>query len=249
MQRNIVLGRRPQHGNAAAQSRSRPRTKPVGIEVLSLAKYRLGSRGRSLLWFWLSILSIAALGGLVLEMLGPPPARSQAFQASQPAAAPPVGPERPLTASSRPAALTEVTTSVAALTPAVPAPARPEPGPAPQPGPIPDAQAPGATAQQDAPPRGRVLILLHPARSEGSAAIASRLAARASLDSDQIDVGPTSEAKSRAVIRFYSEGDHALARRLGQELARMGYSWKIENFAARSWAWKDQAIEVFLPDK
>ena len=92
-------------------------------------------------------------------------------------------------------------------------------------------------------------MVLHPARLEGSEKIANRLAAHAGVDPDQIDVGPTSEATSRAVIRFYAEGDHALARRLGQELARMGYSWKIENLSARSWASKDQAIDIFLPDK
>ena len=61
--------------------------------------------------------------------------------------------------------------------------------------------------------------------------------------------GRSPRQRSEAVIRFYAVGDHALARRLGKELARMGYSWRIENFAARPWAWKDQAVEVFLPDK
>lgn len=249
MQRNIVLGRRPQHDNALAQSRSRPRSTPVGFEVLSLAKYRRGSRWRSLVWFWLAILSIPALGGLVLEILGPPHDRTPDVHAPQRTAALSAGPERPLTASPRPIAPVALTAPAAATTPATSAPTRSEPGPAPQPGPIPDAQAPAITAQSDVPPRGRVLIMLHPARSEGSEKIASRLAAQAGVDPGQIDVGPIGVAKSRAVIRFYSEGDHALARRLGQELAHMGYTWKIENFAARSWAWKDQAIEVFLPEK
>lgn len=246
MQRNIVLDRRPQHGNAEAQSRSRPSTLPVGFQALSLAKYRLSSRWQSLLWFWVSILSIAALGALVLEILGPPPERTPDVQAPRPTAALPIGPERPLTALAPPAALT---TPAVAMTYATSAPARPKPGPAPRPDTNPDTQALAATAQQDAPPRGRILIVLHPARSEGSAAIASRLAARVSLDSDQIDVGTRGDARSGAVIRFYSTDDHALARRLGQELAHMGYSWKIENFADRPGVSKDQAVEVFLPDR
>lgn len=245
MQRNIVLGRRPQRDGAVARSRVPSRTLPGAIEALSLAKYRLASRWRSLLWFWLSILSLAALGGLVLEILGPPPKRTADVQAPPQAAILPTRPARP------PAAPAGLTAPAAVPAPAALAPAQPEPDPAsaPQPSPVPDTQAPGNTAQQDAPSRGRVLMVLHPARSEGSAAIAGTLAARTGLDSDQIGVGTTGEARSAAVIRFYSTGDHALARRLGQELARMGYTWKIENFAARSWAWKDQAIEVFLPDR
>ncbi len=252
MQRNIVLGRRSQHGLAEAQSRSRPRTLPGASEVLSLAKYRLGSRWRSLVWFWIAVLSFVGLGALVLEVLGPSPESALDLQAAEAAAALAPGPapelKRPLTASAGPTAPVAGTAPAAAITPVTPVPARPEPGPAPQPSPVPDAQAPAGTQPQDAP-RGRVLVVLHPARSEGSAAIASRLAARAGVDPDQIDVGPTGEAKSRAIIRFYAEADHALARRLGQELARMGYTWKIESFAGRSWTWKDQAIEVFLPER
>lgn len=219
---------------------------PSRFEVLSLAKYRLGSHWRPLLWFWLAILSIAAMGGLALEILGPPAERTPEVQAPQPAAILPAGPERPPTAL---AAFANVTAAAADTTLATSAPARPEPSTAPQPGPVPSAQGPAATAQQDSPPRGRSLIVLHPARSEGAAAIASRLAARASLDPDQIDVGTLGEVRSGAVVRFYSTGDHALARRLGQELAHMGYTWKIENLAARAGASKEQAIEVFLPDR
>ncbi len=249
MQRNIVLGRRTQHGNGAAQPRSWSRSMSGAFKILSRAKYRLGSRWRSLTWFWTAILSIAAVGVLVLEILGPPSERTPGIQAPLPIAVLPSGPERSLMASNGTTIPAAVAAPAAAISPAIPVPARPEPGPAPQPGPIPDAPAPPSTAAPDALPRGRVLIVLRPARSEGSEKIASRLAARAGVDPDQIDVGPTGEAKSRAIIRFYAEGDHALARRLGQELARMGYTWKIENFSARSWAWRDQAIDVFLPDK
>lgn len=245
MQRNIALGRRPQHDKTSERSRAPGGTSPGATAVLNLAKYRLASRWHSLLWFWIAFLSIAAMGGLVLELLGPPAER--AFEVPGPrTAASPAETRPPLAAAT---ALTVLAPPAAVAATGSPATARLEPSSPSQPSPGLDAQAPGNTAQQDPQPRGRVLIVLHPARSEGSAAVASRLAARAGLDSDQIDVGPNAEAKSAAVIRFYSAGDHALARRLGQELARMGYTWKIENFAARSWAWKDQAIEVFLPDR
>jgi hypothetical protein len=51
---------------------------------------------------------------------------------------------------------------------------------------------------------------------------------------------------SRAVIRFYEAGDHALARRIGHELADMGYPWRIENLSAGSTS-KHQPPEIWLP--
>jgi len=92
-------------------------------------------------------------------------------------------------------------------------------------------------------------VLLHPARPEGGAAILDRLAARSGLAADQVDVGTTGEARSEAAIRFFSEADHALARRLGRELAGMGYIWRLENYSQRPGASKDQAIEVWLPSR
>lgn len=231
MQRHIVLGRRPQR-DAKGRSWSHAH-RPGAAEVLSLAKYRLASRWQPLIWFWSSMLAIAAVLGLILAALGPPSERianaepaptAMPAQATQPARR--VEPGRP---------------------PVVSAPVPPEPD---QPAaPTPALQPPGAAAQPDAPARPRAALVLHPARSEGGAAIASRLAAQAGLTPDQVDVGSVAEARSDAVIRFYSADDHPLARRLGKELARMGYSWRIENFAARSWAWKDQAVEVYLPDR
>lgn len=238
MQRHVVLGRQPRRD---AKGRSwAGRRAPGTAEALSLAEYRLGSRWQPLIWFWSFVLAIAAVLGLVLAVLGPPSERvavdgpaPEAAQAPRPTpdampsqAARPVEPER---------------------LPAASAPMHPQPDqPAPQ---TPGLQLPDSIAQPDAPPRPRAALVLHPARPEGGAAIAGRLAAQAGLAPDQVDVGTVAEARSEAVIRFYSAGDHPLARRLGKELARMGYSWRIENFAARSWAWKDQAVEVFLPDR
>lgn len=208
-------------------------------EALSLAKYRLASRWQPLIWFWSSVLGIAAALGLVLAVLGPPSERiagaepmPEAVQAPRPMRAiPPAQAARPV----EPERL-----------PAVAAPMRPEPG---QPAPPTPSSQPSGAAPPDAPPRPRMALVLHPARPENGAAIAGRLAAQAGVPADQVDVGTVSEARPDAVIRFYSAADHPLARRLGKELARMGYAWRIENFAARSWAWKDQAVEVFLPDR
>lgn len=255
MQRNAALGRRPQH-DAKALPRAPGQTFPGAVEGLSLAQYRLASRWRALLWFWVAVLSTAMLGGMVLEMLGPPSDPALDLEAAQAAMAP---------AESVPpaAAPADLTTPAVVAPPTAAALARPESDAAPMSPPDAplDLLAPADPASQGASPRGRALLVLHPARTEGSAAVASRLAARAGLDPDQIDVGtvgdarpggdarPAGDARLGAVIRFYSENDHALARRLGQELGHMGYTWKLENFATRPWAWKDQAIEVFLPNK
>jgi hypothetical protein len=210
------------------------RTGPGAPDALSLAGYRLASRWQPLIRFWLSVLTIAVALVFILELLGPPeriPGADPA-QALNPAPA-----AMPAPLAGKPAESQRV--------PATSAPMRPEPDqPAP---PAPGIQPPGI-AQPDAP-RARVILVVHPARAEAGATIASRLAAQSGLAPDQVDVGPVAEARSEAVIRFYAAGDHPLARRLGKELARMGYSWRIENFAARPWAWKDQAVEVFLPDK
>ena len=89
--------------------------------------------------------------------------------------------------------------------------------------------------------------MLHPARLEGGAGLADRLANRAGIAADQVEVGTASEQRSDTAIRFYSEADHALARRLGREFAGMGYTWKLENYSQRPGASKDRAIDVWLP--
>lgn len=214
--------------------------RPGTAEALSLAKYRLASRWQPLIWFWSSMLAIAAVLGLILAVLGPPSERiAEAEPAPEPVQAPRPAPNAvpaQLAPRVEPERLPAVLTT----------PMRPEPE---QPAPPTPGLQPGPATAPDAPSRPRAALVLHPARSEGGTAIASRLAAQTGLTPDQVDVGTVAEARSDAVIRFYSTTDHPLARRLGKELARMGYSWRIENFAARSWAWKDQAVEVFLPDR
>lgn len=109
--------------------------------------------------------------------------------------------------------------------------------------------APQDVARQGAPPHGRVLVVLHPAHGEGGAALAARLAARAGIATDQVDVEAAGDVQTTAEIHFYSESDHEFARRLGRELAGMAYKWKLENHAWRSDASKDRAVEVWLPSR
>lgn len=206
--------------------------------ALSLAKYRLASRWQPLIHFWLSVLTVAVALVFVLELLGPPEQVADA----DPVLEAPQALDQPRAAAPAPLASRPVETSL----PSVSTLLRPEPAP-PVP-PAPSIPAPDAAAPLDAP-RARVALVVHPARAEGGAAIAGRLAAQSGLAPEQVDVGAVAGGQSDAVIRFYAANDHPLARRLGKELARMGYSWRIENFAARPWAWKDQAVEVFLPDK
>ena len=213
------------------------RTAPGATDTLSLAKYRLVSRWQPVVWFWLSVLTVAVALVFVLELLGPPERVADADPALE---APPLN--QPRAAASAPLASKPVEASL----PSASMPMRPEPAPPALP--APSIQPPNALAPPDTP-RARVALVVHPARAEGGAAIAGRLAAQSGLAPDQVDVGTVADGRSDAIIRFYAANDHPLARRLGKELARMGYSWRIENFAARPWAWKDQAVEVFLPDK
>ena len=217
------------------------RTAPGAADTLSLAKYRLASRWQPLVRFWLSVLTVAVALVFVLEILGPPEQVADADPVEAPQAQDQQARDQPRVAVPAPLARKPIETSL----PSASTPMRPEPDP-PAP-PAPSIQPPSA-APPDAP-RARVALLVHPARAEGGAAIAGRLAAQSGLAPDQVDVGAVADGRSDAIIRFYAANDHPLARRLGKELGRMGYSWRIENFAARPWAWKDQAVEVFLPDK
>jgi len=93
------------------------------------------------------------------------------------------------------------------------------------------------------------LVTLHPAGSEDGRALAERLVSQIGLTPDQIGTGAAGHPRSGAVIRFYSAGDHTLARRLGKELTQMGYAWHIENLADRPSPLRHQMLEVWLPER
>ncbi len=98
-------------------------------------------------------------------------------------------------------------------------------------------------------PSSQPLIILHPAASSSGITIAEELASQLGLASDQITVGTAAEAVPRATIRFYAAEDHPLARRIGNELAQLGYGWRIENLAERSSTASHQPVEIWLPKR
>lgn len=134
---------------------------------------------------------------------------------------------------------------------AVAAPAQPDltGQPAPPARPPANTPIPVNVARSITEPRRRPLIVLHPVRPADGITIASRLAARAKLDPDQIDIGAPTEARSEVAIRYYSADDHALARHLAGEVTQMGFPWRIENLANQSMASGNHAIEVWLTDR
>lgn len=210
----------------------------------------------------LSIVCLAAFGAAVLQWLGPPTdhiSRDQPRSTAQQSARPPepgtaVGsptmlPPEQSTPHEQPAPRDPVP---AAVTPDVAAPAAPPPA---RPGSTeqsaPASISPDTTGSTDAGPvdprRAPPLVILHAARSETARAVADQLASRTGLTPDQIDTSESADAPSRAVIRFYADKDHAMARRLGQELANLGYAWQIENLSDRPPSPDHQIIEVWLP--
>lgn len=229
---------RPSARRLRAATPCRSRLSLAVLDAVELATARSVSRWRPLLWLWLSILSVAAAGGALLEYLGPPAERLSPDQV------------RPDPQQAAGAAEPEAVPG-GLSSPAAPLPMRPEADdPTPKEArPSADARAPGGVAQANPPPRSRVLAILHPARSEGSRAAAKQLAIRAGLAPDQVDMGAAADARSDAILRFYSAADHALARRLGKELTQMGYPWRIENFSDRPSPPGHQALEVWLPKR
>lgn len=241
---------------------------PDGLE---LAIARVFSRWRSLLWFWLVILAIAAAGGVVLQWLGPllEHVAPDQVRSGPPRIAGPVEPEPPKAASAspaaapprRPEAAEQLARTPSAAGPTEPAPSLPAPAPPATPAParpeadeqrarLPSrAQATGSADQESTQPRSPLLVTLHPARSEDGRAVAERLASQIGLAPGQIGTGMAGDLRSGAVIRLYSERDHALARRLGAELARMGYRWRIENLSDRPSPPGRQPVEVWFPER
>ncbi len=161
-----------------------------------------------------------------------------------------------------PPAVSRVPTPAAppTLTP-IPAPGQ-SPGPSPLPAAIPGPTAarPGGGGDKPAPPdpkpadadrkaaeaSDRVVVIVHPAGPDDGKAIAQQLATRAGLPPDQVETGEAATQVPRATVRFYAAEDHALARRLGNELGGMGYTWQIENQAGRP-AGRRRGVDVFLP--
>lgn len=227
------------------------------------------SRWRPLVCCWLVILAIAAVGGAVLQQVGPLPeralrdrARAELQRAANPgkfesfpaAASYPADDQLPrpegtkLPGSVLAPVLTIEPASVAAalVSPTLPSSSARR---AEKEGtrPPPAAQASPDAGGKDPETHDRVLVMLHPARPEDGKAVAGQLASRVGLAPDQIDTGEPRDLGSRAVIRFYSPEDHPLARRLGKEVGGMGYAWQIENLADRPSPPGRQALEVWLP--
>lgn len=207
---------------------------------------RLLSGWRSLLRFWLSILTVAAAGMATLQCLGPLPKHSAQLQAppgsrqfAKPAEA---GVPAPASAAVPP---TKGPTSGEQS----PLPVRPPAGPKTAGDIAQENVGRGTIDQVSKPSRSRVLVILHPPRSEGGRATAQQLATRAELASDQIATEAVTNAPPRATIRFYSPEDHALARRLGRELTQLGYPWQIENLSDRPPSAGQQTLEVWLPER
>lgn len=221
------------------------------------------SRWRPLVLFWACVLAVLAAGGAVLHGLGPPPqasAEAHARRAVEARAAPEMPP--PVPASAPLAAPPAGLGPVAPAPPVGPRPIVPTPIVAPPSRPPADARAsgdaaregagagPGAADRAEAPPRpgDPVLFVFHPPGSESGKTVAQHLAARVGLGEDRITTEPVPDTPARAIIRFHVPADHPLARRLGRELAQLGYAWQIENLSARPPSGR-RAVEVWLPNR
>lgn len=220
---------------------------------------RIFSQWRYLLAFWVALLVTAIAGGVALQLLGPPsdhlnrdggPSSPYGAIASSLPWFDPSDPDQ--RSALAPAALAR---NPPALWPVQPAPldiATTASEPAPvrtvvQPTPLSShAQAVGSADQEAAQPVNQILITLHPAGSEDTKALAERLAARLGLTSSQISTGAAGGSRPGVVIRFYSAGDHTMARRIGSELSKMGYPWRIENLSNPPPANPHHALEVWL---
>ena len=246
IQRRITFGRRTPSDSYIARYRNKTPTLLLSTDAMTLIGDDEASAWRPLCWFWSSIIAVAVVGGTILTLLGPPAERAAARPQAD-------GVVPAIKASSRLDAAAAVQPGASVMAPAAslaaPRPPQPDqPTRSQVPSPL-DAQPTTKAVLPDASPRGLALVVVHSARPEGAAAVAERLAARAGLNADQVEVGTAGEARSEAVIRFYSEGDHALARRLGKELAGMRIKWRLENYSQRASAWTDQALDIWLPPR
>lgn len=238
-----------------------------GADALRSASAKMSLGWRPLLGLWLGIVCLAG----ILQWLGPPadrpshedvrrsaaqPARSVEAKpvagtaAPAPQAAP--GKDEQVAPPSESRSADPVPPEKVAAAPASSAEAHPAPpslhaqSPAPA-GDPPAAPAPRTSDREDAPAR-KALLVLHASRSQVAEAAAEQLAPRVGLSPGQIEARAAADPPPRAVIRFYAAADHALARRIGQELSRMGYSWRIENLSDRP-PLGYQVPEVWLSDR
>lgn len=192
------------------------------------------------------MLALAGAGGAVLQWLGPPPDRASAGDAQtvQPSASNPAEP--------RPAV--PPPPASAAQTVAEPEPPAPQ-SPAPQsPGmpsspPAVSSDAAGIAQQDGGKTAIAALVIRYAGNSDSSRAAAEQLAARAGVPPDQIEARATADVPSSGIIRFYAREDHAWARRLGQELSDMGYTWRIQNLSGRVAPAEHPSVEVSLPER
>ena len=252
LQRRIFFGMRfPADSNSDRRRSKSPRVL-LATDAMTLIGHEvrpgIPAAWRPLVWFWCSVAAAATAVATILALLGPPPeTAAHERAAAQLQADDEMQAKTALLGSNTPSR--RLAEPPAPRVPSAPEASLPDPQPRAPAAPSVDLRAAGTATQQDAAARSPVLVLLHPARPEGSAAFAERLATRAGIDAAQVSVGSPSEAQTKTVIRFFSEADHALARRLGREVAGMGYSWKLENHSQRPGASKEQAIEVWLPSR
>lgn len=214
----------------------------TGLAGFRLGKFLVG--WRPLVVFWLSVLAVIAIGGAVLQYLGPPAVRSVTVTRplQEPAPRPPQQRTIPTEARLSVAALPAPRSAEQAPASGRSAPETPPAGNAPLGGAGQDSldQATGAT-------RISQIVLFHASGSDNGRDVAQQLAAQAGVTPDQIRIEMVADPPQRAIIRIYSPADHALARRFGRELGQLGYAWQIENRSARVSSSGQQFLEVWLP--
>ncbi|MBN9559248.1 MAG: hypothetical protein J0H14_00780 [Alphaproteobacteria bacterium] len=239
-----------------------------GADALRLIRAKISLGWRPLLGLWLGIMCVAG----IVQWLGPPsgpPLRDVAKpvppQAARPKEAKPLigtadlpaqgqpGPKDQMAAPNEAQSSGSTPTVDIAAAPATSAewtqapPNPPEPAAKPA-GDPPPAATPKASERQDIRPQAKPLLILHASRPQAAEAAAAQLAPQVGLTPAQVDTQASADLPPRAVIRFYAAADHPLARRIGQELSQMGYSWRIENLSDRASS-KGQVPEVWLPDR
>ena len=94
-----------------------------------------------------------------------------------------------------------------------------------------------------------MLVTLRVPGSQDGRALAGQLADQLNLDPEQVASVPGTDPGPRAIVRFYAPEDHQLARRVGQKLAQMGYTWQTANLAESASSEGRRGVDVLLPAK